>query len=147
MRLYFIVFSLVFFSSLPFCYSQPGDSSKTLSPEISTEFLENLDSLANMYYVKQALKLQNNNNGEKAGENIPVESDSVIARRLSEISSIIPLPYNSVVRAFIDVYTLRKRKFVEAMLGLTDYYFPMFEEVFNLYGLPHELKYLSIVSA
>jgi membrane-bound lytic murein transglycosylase D len=57
------------------------------------------------------------------------------------------LQYNKIVRAYIDVYTLKKRNFVEAMLGLTDYYFPMFEEVLSLYGLPLELKYLSIVES
>jgi len=146
MRLFLIVFISFFVTSNSLVIAQVNDSSKIYNPEINTEFLENLDSLANMYYIKQAIKLQTNNTSKKSDE-VPVESDSLVSYRLSQISSIIPLQYNSIVRAFIDVYTIRKRKFVEAMLGLTDYYFPMFEEVFNLYGLPHELKYLSIVES
>jgi len=126
--------------------SQENDTNKYSTNDISTEFLINLDSLANMYYVKQALKIQPSNN-QKTSDNTPLESDSVIAYRLSRLSTIIPLQFNSVVRAYIDVYTVRKRKFVEAMLGLTDYYLPMFEEVFDLYGLPQELIYLSIVES
>ena len=33
------------------------------------------------------------------------------------------------------------------MLGLSDYYFPIFEEVFDFYGVPYELKYLSIIES
>jgi len=36
---------------------------------------------------------------------------------------------------------------MEVMLGLSDYYFPMFEEVFDLYGLPFELKYLAVIES
>jgi len=33
------------------------------------------------------------------------------------------------------------------MLGLTDYYFPMFEEILDAYNLPLELKYLPIIES
>jgi membrane-bound lytic murein transglycosylase D len=33
------------------------------------------------------------------------------------------------------------------MLGLKDYYFPLFEEVLDYYGLPLELKYLSVIES
>ncbi len=33
------------------------------------------------------------------------------------------------------------------MLGLAEYYFPVFEEIFDLYGIPYEIKYLSIIES
>jgi len=42
---------------------------------------------------------------------------------------------------------MRKRDQMEVMLGLKEYYFPMFEEIFDLYGLPFELKYLAVIES
>ncbi len=33
------------------------------------------------------------------------------------------------------------------MLGLSEYYFPIFEEIFDLYGVPYEIKYLSVIES
>lgn len=147
MRLFIPLLVLFFISNITRISAQEQPDTLSTESQISTQFLQNLDSLANLYYIKQAIKLQEKQNREKNDLIVPIESDSVIAKRLSEISSIIPLQFNKTVRAYIDVYTIRKRKFVQAMLGLTDYYFPMFEEILTLYGLPLELKYLSIVES
>ena len=45
------------------------------------------------------------------------------------------------------MYTVRKPKQVAIMLGLGNYYFPMFEEALAKYGLPMELKYLPIIES
>jgi len=45
------------------------------------------------------------------------------------------------------MYTNRKPKQVAVMLGLANYYFPMFEESLAKYGLPMELKYLPIIES
>jgi len=147
MRFLFATFILILFLIPTENLAQENPDTIGTDPIITTQFLDNLDSLANLYYIRQALKLQSKTNGAKKSDQIPVEPDEVIEKRLNDISSVIPLQYNKIVRAYIDVYTLKKRNFVEAMLGLTDYYFPMFEEVLSLYGLPLELKYLSIVES
>ena len=33
------------------------------------------------------------------------------------------------------------------MMRMSEYYFPIFEEKLNLYGLPYELKYLPIIES
>ena len=76
--------------------------------------------------------------------NIP---DSVYIKRLMDIEQVIDLSYNKVVRNFIKMYTEKKRGQVEMMLGLSEYYFPKFEETFDKYELPLELKYLSIIES
>ena len=45
------------------------------------------------------------------------------------------------------MYTVRKPKQVAVMLGLANYYFPLFEEALAKYGLPMELKYLPIIES
>lgn len=45
------------------------------------------------------------------------------------------------------MYTVRKPKQVAVMLGLGNYYFPLFEEALAKYGLPMELKYLPIIES
>jgi membrane-bound lytic murein transglycosylase D len=77
-------------------------------------------------------------------KNIP---DSVYIRRLEETEQIIDLSYNPAVLSFIKMYSERKRDQVERMIGLSEYYFPMFEEVFDKYDLPLELKYLSVIES
>jgi len=73
--------------------------------------------------------------------------DSIYIQRLQGIDSFIDLSYNSIVRDVIVLYSGRRRNQVSVMLGLANYYFPMFEEIFDQYQLPLELKYLAIIES
>lgn len=77
----------------------------------------------------------------------PVYPDSVYIDRLSRIPTIMEMPYNEVVREFIDMYSGRLRNAVSVMLGACNFYIPLFEEALDTYGLPHELKYLPIIES
>lgn len=66
--------------------------------------------------------------------------------RLDTISKTIPLPYNEYVQQYIDVYTKRKDMFGK-MIGLSSYYFPIFDKALADYNLPTEIKYLTIVES
>ena len=73
--------------------------------------------------------------------------DSVYSNRLRNINSVISLPYNSIIRNHIHVYTIQQRQKFSVILGLSEYYFPMIEDVFDSYGLPTELKYMAIIES
>lgn len=73
--------------------------------------------------------------------------DSVYRKRLKDIHSVVAMPYNSIVRNHIHVYTGSKRDKFEVMLGLREHYFPMIEDIFDSYGLPDELKYLAVIES
>jgi membrane-bound lytic murein transglycosylase D len=104
-----------------------------------------LDSLVNTWYVKLALA---NNPGLFSDDTTGVMySDSIYKERLGRINSIIKLPYGSIIRNHIHVYTVRKRELFSAILGLKDYYFPMIEDIFDSYGIPVELKYMAIIES
>jgi membrane-bound lytic murein transglycosylase D len=55
--------------------------------------------------------------------------------------------YNNYVAAFIDLYVYKKRGLTENCLGLSEYYFPIFEEMLDKYDLPIEFKYLAVVES
>ena len=73
--------------------------------------------------------------------------DSVYIRKLSQLPTVIEMPYNSVVRRYIDMYVQKRRALVENLLGLSTYYMPIFEEALEREGLPLELKYLPIIES
>jgi membrane-bound lytic murein transglycosylase D len=116
--------------------------------QIKPVFDDNLDSLLNLYYVQQAVVTVDLVNDSIVNDsiisNIP---DSVYAERLARIPSAIKLTYNHIVRKYIEMYTQRKKDRVEVMLGLSEYYFPIFDDIFDYYGLPNELKYISIIES
>lgn len=77
----------------------------------------------------------------------PQVSDSIYMDRLKRIPAIIEMPYNDIVRKFIDMYATRLRQKVAFMLSANNFYMPIFEEALDLYDLPLELKYLPIIES
>ncbi len=67
-------------------------------------------------------------------------------RRLDSIKKDIPLDYNEYVQSYIDIYS-RNPDEMGKVLGLTKYYFPIYEKAFRDAGIPDEMKYLSIVES
>ena len=73
--------------------------------------------------------------------------DTTIRQRLAKLPTLIELPYNQVVRSYIDRYTQKGRAQVTALLGLSLYYNPIFEQALEEQGLPLELKYLPVIES
>ena len=74
-------------------------------------------------------------------------SDAEMMRRLSAMNSFITLPYNDVVKNYIILYSERMPSKMGRVLGLSSYYFPIFEDILLRYGLPQELKYMAIIES
>ncbi|MCR5352551.1 MAG: LysM peptidoglycan-binding domain-containing protein [Bacteroidales bacterium] len=74
-------------------------------------------------------------------------SDAEMMRRLSAMNSFITLPYNDVVKNYIILYSERMPSKMGRVLGLSNYYFPIFEDILLRYGLPQELKYMAIIES
>ncbi len=73
--------------------------------------------------------------------------DSVYKQRLFDLLSPVPLAYNSVVRNYIDRYVGTHSSLIGRVLGLSKYYFPIFEEELLKAGLPVELRVLPIIES
>lgn len=119
---------------------------------IDPSYFNGLDSLVNLFFIKEALAMRFIDSVPTPDSNRVVFKpivlpDSIYIQRLAGISSVIDLSYNSKVNAFIKVYTNKKRANVEAMLGLTDYYFPIFEQILDELDMPQEFKYLPIIES
>ncbi len=114
--------------------------------EENKQIEDDLDSLLNRWYVKNAIKSTDVAVNMPDSEiKIKEVSDSVLVQRLNAIPSLIELPYNEIIRRYIEVYT--RRKSAPVLLGLANYYFPMFEEILDKNDLPLELKYLPIIES
>ena len=66
--------------------------------------------------------------------------------RLDSIQKSVPLSYNEYVQEYIDIYSKRK-DMMGKMLGLSNYYFPIFEKALLAYQIPNEIKYLPIIES
>lgn len=109
-------------------------------------FSDKLDSMLSSWYVQNAFLLDSTELAEAdtLKQTLP---DSIYIERLQSMQSAVSLSFNNTVKSFITMYTVRKPKQVAIMLGLGNYYFPMFEEALAKYGLPMELKYLPIIES
>lgn len=70
----------------------------------------------------------------------------VYKNRLESIQKDVSLSYNEYVQKYIDIYTGRKEQ-IGKMLGLSEYYFPIFEKALKEVGIPEELKFLTVVES
>lgn len=148
---YVIVLSIILnYSPARAQVPQPTIKDSTLERiDLSIDFNNNLDSLLNLWYVQQSIDSNNLTTGVAFDSTIPLINipDSIYTKRLSKINSVIDLPYNSIVKSFISMYTQNRKELVGVMMGLSDYYFPIFEEVLDIYQLPQELRFLPMIES
>lgn len=119
-------------------------TSREESIELPKSMTYPLDSLLTDWKAKNYIDL--GKDCETSLEN-PVFSDSIYIDRLSRMPTIMEMPYNEIVRKFIDMYTGRLRNQVAFMLSACNFYMPLFEEALDTYNLPLELKYLPIIES
>jgi membrane-bound lytic murein transglycosylase D len=107
----------------------------------------NPDSLLHILYNERNIPMERyiiESDSIELVSNIP---DSVYIAKIKKMNSFIPIPYNHVVRNQIIAYTEKMPTFSKKVLGLSKYYLPIFEEIFDSYGLPTELKAMAIIES
>ncbi len=112
--------------------------------DLPESMTQDVDSLLKDYHSRTYLKPEADCN--MPNENRTYEPE-VYKERLSQLPTIIELPYNDIVQKFIDSYTGRLRQSVAFWLGAQNFYMPIFEEALETYGLPLELKYLPVIES
>ncbi|MCK4919717.1 MAG: transglycosylase SLT domain-containing protein [Bacteroidales bacterium] len=147
------IFSLViiFFTICQPIFSQISDFDTLDIPsdEIMSGFNDNLDSLLNLWYVEQQLSIDDMDTAYIAENDtlLPDYPDSVYINRLQSLPFEVEMTFNKTVRNFIKLYTNKRRERVRVMLNLSYYYFPLFEEIFDRYQIPYELRYMAVVES
>ena len=79
------------------------------------------------------------------GDSVAV--DTLYKRRLLDMVSPVHLPYNYIVRNYINQYLNGRWSPLRNVLALSKYYFPIIEEELIVAGLPVELKFLPIIES
>lgn len=123
-------------------HEKDGDRQETI--DLPKSMTYPIDSLLNDWKAKNYIDLGKDCNTSHIN---PQFSDSVYIDRLSRMPTIMEMPYNEIVRKFIDMYTGRLRNQVSFMLSACNFYMPIFEEALDAYGLPLELRYLPIIES
>lgn len=107
------------------------------------------DSLLNLWYVHKQLESlmevpEYDMDSIVFSSDVP---DSVLIQRLKSMNSFISLPFNETVKNYIVLYSEKMPTKMGHIMGLSSYYMPIFEETFNRYDLPEELKVMAVIES
>lgn len=129
-------------------YKSGGNASQSYYSE---PVIDALDSLHDLIFNSR-LWIYSSVDSSLLGNNYvdPLDvPDSIYYERIAQLNAFSPieLVYNSKVKTFIQMYAGKRRYLTARMLGISKFYFPLFEEYLDKYNLPIELKYLAIVES
>lgn len=140
MRKLFFLPAFIIFSTVAFGQVAEPDSVVVDSLEVAEaeeEMLYKEDTLDFVYYALPSDL-----------EYVPGDDDPALLNdRMQCIDSDIPLRYNDRIHAFINYFTIKDREYTRMVMRRKNLYFPLFEKYLAKYGLPQELKYLSIIES
>lgn len=71
----------------------------------------------------------------------------IYKQRLDSLEHLVPLTYNEHVQNFIELYVFKRKEQIGKMLGLSKYYFPIFERSLKEVGVPDEIKFISVIES
>lgn len=142
----FCLMGLGAFAQTPAHMVRPGDTLK------KDAFINTVEQSLQMFLAEYA----NQNNYDsiinalnyEPGDN-PQFSDEVYCERLEKMNEMSPfhLDCNNATLSTIRFFAQQRRGFARIVLGRSTLYFDMFEEKLAEYGLPIELKYLSVIES
>ncbi len=139
---------LMFTASVPAAVARPDilsirDSLHEVPVIYPESFESDVRAMQENWYLRNYAEIDDRADSREAVE----VTDAELIERLGQMPTVIEMPFNSVVRNYIDMYATRRRQLVENMLGLGIYYMPIFEQALDRYGMPLELKYLPVIES
>ena len=121
-------------------------TAEEIAPEDYTA--EVSDSLLNIWYAHMMASDEEmetfDMDSVKFQSNVP---DEVYIERIKKMNSFIALPYNDIVKNYIILYSEKMPTKMAHIMGLCQYYMPIFEETFNRYEIPEELKAMAVIES
>ena len=144
------IFSLIIslFFILPCATVALGSDKDEVLADAPDDKVSSLDSLLTVYYTQRSLA-NSIDYSDVDSDDMPIADlpDEVYIERLGSIASPVHLAYNKQIRNCIIAYTQKHKKKSEEILGLAEYYMPVFEEIFDQYGIPLELKAMAVIES
>lgn len=116
-------------------------------------YILSLDSLYHTQFLDDSLVFFSDFNPELAEmmlpDSVPDLDPKKVEAILNSLDSLTPieLTYNKQTQKMIEFYILRRREMLGRVVGLSELYFPLFEQEFEKEGLPMELKHLAVVES
>lgn len=145
-----LVFSLSFFLT---SFSQTRKPKPAPKDTMSSEaFIQMVDETLNAFYAEYANRTNYDsiiNALEYEPNFVPDFSDEVYCQRLQAINetSTFKLACNPTTLSVIRFFAKNRRNFTKIVMGRSALYFEMYEAYLDKYGLPKELKYLSVIES
>ena len=128
-------------------YEENEDKSAAgINPEDYTAEIS--DSLLNIWYVHK--KVSTDDTAEYDMDSVRFSSnvpDEVYIERIKAMNSFITLPYNDIVKNYIILYSEKMPTKMSQILGLCEFYMPVFQEILNRYDMPEELKAMAVIES
>ena len=140
-----LILLLVAMVALPLCAQEPTPRQE--AENFSSHYVQAYDSLLNSYYLRRHAHHNLRHQREFSIDEFDAVPDRVIEERLRSLHTVFPMTYNAEVRQFIRFYLKHMSSRLDVMLTLGEFYHPTFEEALNRYGVPEEVKYLTIVES
>ena len=110
-------------------------NTESIAPEEYTA--EVSDSLLSIWYAQKKIAMSDEDyydmDSVRFKSNVP---DSVYIERIKRMNSFITLPYNDIVRNYIIKYSEKMPMTISKILGLCNYYMPIFDEILDKYDMP-----------
>jgi membrane-bound lytic murein transglycosylase D len=97
-------------------------------------------------YNELSLDIKNINVDEKVDFELPTELLKERLRKLDE-KSPFNIEYNIGLENVIKSFLKNRKKAFERLMGVSQYYFPLFEEALAAKNIPLEIKYLAVVES
>lgn len=107
-----------------------------------------VSELSNPHLYQEMINDLHNFDGTKTVDYAELSTETLKERlKLLDERSDFHIEYNPVLENTIKHYLKNRRKSFERLLGISQFYFPMYENALSAYNIPLEIKYLSIVES
>jgi len=145
-----IVMVFVLLTGISFAGIETSEPDSTIKIRKDDPIVSMIDSLLTLKFLQSnKFSAEKVNKYNFPADSVPKYSEAVYKARIKKMDSKTPMEfiYNENVQAYIDLYSVRYRKYSQQILGMTEIYFPMIEQSLDKYDIPLELKYLPIVES
>lgn len=107
-----------------------------------------VSELSNPHLYQEMLNDLQNFDGSKTVDYAELSTEVLKERlKLLDEKSDFHIEYNPILENTIKHYLKNRRKSFERLLGIAQFYFPMYENALSAHNIPLEIKYLSIVES
>lgn len=129
-------------------FAVPGAAAQESDAELmARRYSDACDSLLNSYYMRGFSHHHLRSSSSFSVEEFDALPDSVLVNRLRALRTVVPMAMNNEVRSHIRLYLRIMSHRLDLTLMQQEKYFPLFQEALDRYGVPDEVKYLTIVES